>query len=79
MEDPVASLMKGRRGSKRKRLPQFRGLTKRREPPESGKFGAVFYQPAQNVNLVLLKLHGTANSRNEHRIIGTVKAIRKKN
>jgi hypothetical protein len=50
-----------------------------REPPESGKFGAVFYHPAQNLNLVLLKLNGTAISRNEHRIIGTIKTIRKKN
>jgi hypothetical protein len=51
----------------------------RREPPKSGKFGAVFYRPAQNVNLVLFKLNGTAISRNEHKIIGTVKTIRKKN
>jgi hypothetical protein len=45
---------------------------------EPGKFGAVFYHPAQNVTLVLLKLNGTAISRNEHRIIGTIKTIRKK-
>jgi hypothetical protein len=51
----------------------------RRELPESRKFGAVFYHPAQNVNPVLLKLNGTTISRNEHRIIGTIKTIRKKN
>jgi hypothetical protein len=51
----------------------------RTEPPKSGEFGAVFYHPAQNVNLVLFKLNGTALSRNEHRIIGTIKTIRKKN
>ena len=51
----------------------------RRDPPESGKFGAVFDHPAQNVNLVLLKLNGTTISRNEHRIIGTIKTIRNKN
>jgi hypothetical protein len=51
----------------------------RREPPESGKFGALFYHPAQNVNPVVLKLNGTTISRNEHRIIGTIKTIRKKN
>jgi hypothetical protein len=51
----------------------------RREPPECGKFGAAFYHPAQNINLVLLELNGTAISRNEHRIIGTMKTIRKKN
>jgi hypothetical protein len=51
----------------------------RSEPPKSGKSGALFYHPAQNVNLVLFKLNGTAISRNEHRIIGTIKSIRKKN
>jgi hypothetical protein len=51
----------------------------RRDPPESGKFGAVFDHPAQNVNLDLLKLNGTTISRNEHRIIGTIKTIRNKN
>jgi hypothetical protein len=72
--------MEGRSRSKRKRLAQFRRMTKCCvNRSESGKFGAVFYHPAQNVNLVLLKLNGTAISRNEHRIIGTIKTIRKKN
>jgi hypothetical protein len=72
--------VEARSRSKRKRLPQYRRLKKCGViPPESGKFGAVFYHPAQSVNLVLLKLNGTTISRNEHRIIGTIKTIRNKN
>jgi hypothetical protein len=54
--------MEGRNRPKRKRLPQFRRMTKRSvNRSESEKFGAVFYHPAQNVTLGLAQVKRDRN------------------